>query len=235
MKNRNYLLLVLLLSTTGFAQLPLDCDTSVFKCPAIFEDIKSYNSLLQKYKGHNLQWASAVCNAFPTDNDGVIHFTYIIKSDTTFDIAETKAICANWYNLAFSSDQAIKISTDDMISGSGTYYTIAQTTIPAIVYYKIIRVNASTDIVLRFKDNRIKMDIYCRNYTYISGDSFAQSNHKLFLPSEVYPCISSGSNSDKEVYSVAYINCCCYSLSHAKSFLEYVNKNRNKYIEDNNW
>lgn len=235
MKKIISVILFLSCCTISFCQLPMECDTSKFTCDDIFKDIKYYNTYYSKYQGQNKQWALALCNVFPLDKDGIIHFTYIIKCDSIFDITEVKTICAQWYNIAFTTNNVISINTDDMLSGSGTYYNIAQTTIPAIFYYKIIKVNASTDIALRFKENRIKMDITCRHYTYISGDSFAQSKSELVIPKNAYPFITENSNADKEVYSQAYINCCCHSLSHALSFLDFINKNFNIVAEEDNW
>ncbi|MCQ2348560.1 MAG: hypothetical protein MJZ65_05155 [Paludibacteraceae bacterium] len=228
-------LVFMFLAQIAYCQLSMQCDTTKFRCRDIFNDIQLYNTIYSEYGGQNKQWAYVLRDAFPLDQDGIIHFSYIIKCDTTFDISEIKAICVKWYSIAFTMDNAITINTDNMLSGTGTYYNIAQTTIPAIFYYKIIKLNASTDIALRFKDNRIKMDITCRHYKYISGDSFAQSKSELVIPKNAYPFSPENSNADREVYSQAYINCCCHSLAHALSFLDFINKNFNMVAKENDW
>lgn len=227
---------LLLFSIASYGQLKTDCDTTKFKCPEFFDDAAKYNQILSKYKHTtNKEWAAALKEAFPVDKDGLIHLTYVIKTDSIFDISEMNAICANWYNIAFSSANAITINDGTLISGTGTYYNIAQMTIPAIFYHKIIRLNASTDIELRFKENRIRINILCRHYRYISGDSMGQSVSETIIPGKAYPFVPADSNSNREVYSQAYINCICNSLAHARSFIDYVNKNFNKVADDDNW
>lgn len=237
MKKSLLFLIILLSSHICSAQIATTCDTSKFTCHAIFDDIAKFNRLYVQYKNasNNQEWANVLKKDFPLDHDGIIHFTYIIKCDTTFDISEVNAISSKWYGQAFSSDAAIKINTEDMISGTGTYYSIGQITIPAIVYHKIIRMNASTDIVLRFKENRIKMDITCRHYTYISGDSFGHSKSTLVSPDEAFPFRDTQSNADRAVYAQAYINCCSFSLEHAIDYLKFINQNFNIVAEDEDW
>ncbi len=237
MKKALFIISLLLYNYLAYGQISTTCDTSRFSCRAIIDDIAKFNRLYVRYKNaaNNQEWANVLKNDFPLDRDGIIHFTYIIKCDTIFDINEVKAISTKWYSQAFSSDAAIQINTDNMISGTGTYYNIGQITIPAIVYHKIIRMNASTDIALRFKENRIKMDITCRHYTYISGDSFGHSQSTLVSPNEAFPFSNTQSNADRAVYAQTYINCCSFSLEHAIDFLKFINQNFNIVLEDENW
>lgn len=229
-------LALLLIPIASYGQLKTDCDTTMFKCQEFFDDAARYNTVLAKYKQTtNKEWAAALKEEFPVDKDGLIHLTYIIRTDSAFNIREMNAICANWYNIAFKSANAITINDGNLISGTGTYYDIAQMTIPAVFYHKIIRLNASTDIELRFKENRIRLNIICRHYDYISGDSMGQRVSNTVIPGKAYPFEKADSNSDREVYSVAYINCICNSLGQARSFIDYVNKNFNKVADDDNW
>lgn len=237
MKKHFLIISLLLYNIVAYGQISTTCDTSKFACHAIIDDVAKFNRLYVQYKNaaNNQEWANVLKNDFPLDRDGIIHFTYIIKCDSAFDISEVKDISIKWYGQAFSSDAAIQINTDDMISGTGTYYNIGQITIPAIVYHKIIRMNASTDIALRFKENRIKMDITCRHYTYISGDSFGHAKSTLVSPNNAFPFDNTQSNADRAVYAQAFINCCSFSLEHAIKYLRFINQNFNIVAEDEDW
>ena len=220
------LIISLFFSVYSFGQMSLDCDTTYFQCSKIFKEIKAYNHVYKRFKNDNVDWARALKLVFPTDKDSLLHFTYIVQTDSAVDMNLVKKVCTDWYDIAFSSKQvAIIEQTDNYILGKGLFYTIGQNTIPAFVYYKIIKVNAQIDIIMRFKENRLKFEIIGRHYQYITGDSSGRSNNDLIVPGYVFPFVEMSKPSDTEVYAQSYINFCNNSLSLSRSFLDYLNKN----------
>lgn len=227
-----------LIAIGSYGQMSLECDTTFFQCGNIFQDIIAYNHVYKKQRSDNVRWATVLKNVFPADKDNLLHFTYILKTDSTIDMQHIKKVCSDWYGIAFSSKQsAIKEQTDDYILGAGQFNTIGQTTIPAIVYYKIIKVHAQIDVIMRFKENRIKFDIIGRHYQYISGDSSGRSHNDLIIPGSVFPFAEESNSYDKSVYAQSYINFCNNSLALSRDFLDYLNKNIHPTVveEDNNW
>ena len=238
MKKGIILLFVYLSTLCAYGQMSLDCDTTYFQCSKIFKEIKAYNQVYKRFKDNNIDWATALKFVFPTDKDSLLRFTYIVQTDSAVDMNLVKKVCTDWYDIAFSSKQvAIIEQSDNYILGKGLFYTIGQNTIPAIVYYKIIRVNAQIDIIMRFKENRLKFEIVGRHYQYITGDSSGRSNNDLIVPGYVFPFVEMAKHSDTEVYAQSYINFCNNSLSLSRSFLDYLNKNIHPKTvqEDEDW
>lgn len=222
----------------SYGQMSMECDTTFFKCSEIFQDITSYNAVWKKNKQDNIKWATTLKDVFPLDKDNLLHFTYIIRTDSTIDMDIVKKVCKDWYDIGFSSQKtAIKEQTDNYIYGSGQFSMIGQTTIPAVFYYKIIKVHAQIDVIIRFKENRMKFEIIGRHYQYISADSSGQTHNDLLVPGTVFPFAKEGSQSNREVYSQSYINFCNNSLALSRSFLDYLNKNIHPTViqENDDW
>lgn len=219
----------------SYGQISLDCDTTFFKCSEIFQDINKYNTVWKRNKQDNIKWATTLRGVFPLDKDNLLHFTYIIRTDSTIDMEVVKKVCADWYGIGFSSQtNAIKEQTDNYIVGTGQFNMIGQTTIPAVIYYKIIKVHAQIDVIMRFKENRMKFEIIGRHYQYISGDSTGRSHDDLLVPGTVFPFAEEDKLSHQEVYAQSYINFCNNSLSLARTFLDYLNKNIHPtFIQEN--
>lgn len=226
MKKLFFTLVMCVISVCSFGQMALDCDTTFFKCSEIFQDITKYNIVWQKNKRENIKWATTLRGVFPVDKDNLLHFTYILHTDSAVDMEHVKKVCLEWYNLGFSSKEgSVKEQTENYIYGTGQFFMIGQTTIPAVFYYKIIKVHAQIDVIMRFRENRIKFEIIGRHYKYISGDSTGRSTNDLITPGTVFPFADEGKLSNQEVYAQSYINFCNNSLSLSKSLLDYLNKN----------
>ena len=222
----------------SFAQMSLECDTTFFQCDDIFQDITKYNAVWKRNKQDNIKWATTLRGVFPVDKDNLLHFTYIIRTDSTVDMEQVKKVCTDWYGIGFSSqNSAIKEQTENYILGSGQFNMIGQTTIPAVFYYKIIKVHAQIDVIIRFKENRIRFEIIGRHYQYISGDSSGRSHNDLIVPGTVFPFIETENRYDREVYAQSYINFCNNSLSLSRTFLDYLNKNIHPTViqENDDW
>ena len=238
MKKLFFTLVVCFTAICSYSQMSTECDTSFFKCNEIFQDITRYNTVWSKKKHNNIKWAITLKGVFPLDKNNLLHFTYIIRTDSTLDMDMVKKVCAEWYGIGFSSqNSAIKEETENYILGSGQFNMIGQTTVPALFYYKIIKVHAQIDVIMRFKENRIKFEIIGRHYQYISGDSTGQSHNDLFVPGTVFPFVEEDSPSTKEVFSQSYINFCNNSLYLSRSFLDYLNKSIHPSViqENDDW
>lgn len=228
-------LILCFITICSYGQMSLECDTTFFKCSEIFQDITKYNTVWQRNKQDNIKWANTLRGVFPVDKDNLLHFTYIVRTDSTINMEQVRKVCADWYGIGFSSQaSAIKEQTDNHILGTGRYNMIGQITIPAVFYHKIIKVHAQIDVIIRFKENRIKFEIIGRHYQYISGDSSGRSHNDLIVPGNVFPFEEVENRYDREVYAQSYINFCNNSLSLSRTFLDYLNKNiRPTVIQEN--
>lgn len=238
MKKLLTIVILCITSLSSYGQMSMECDTTFFKCGEVFQDITKYNTVWKGNKQDNIKWATTLRTVFPLDKDNLLHFTYIIRTDSTLEMEVVRKVCTDWYGIGFSSqNSAIKEQTENYILGSGQFNMIGQTTIPAVFYYKIIKVHAQIDVIMRFKENRIKFEIIGRHYQYISGDSSGSSHNDLLVPGTVFPFAEEKKLSNKEVFSQSYINFCNNSLSLSRSFLDYLNKNIHPVFiqEDDDW
>ena len=237
MKKLTTILVLCVIAICSYGQMPMDCDTSYFQCSEIFQDITKYNVVWKKCKQDNIKWATTLRGVFPVDKDNLLHFTYVVRTDSVVDMEQVKKVCADWYGIAFNSTSAIKEQSENYILGTGQFNMIGQTTIPAVVYYKIIKVHAQIDIIMRFKENRLKFEIIGRHYQYISGDSSGRSHNDLIVPGNVFPFEEVNNNHDRAVYAQSYINFCNNSLALSRSFIDYLNKNihTSSIQADDNW
>jgi len=238
MKKLFFTLIVCFMTICMYGQMSMECDTTFFKCSEILQDITKYNTVWESNRKDNVKWATILRDVFPLDKDNLLHFTYIIRTDSIFDMEVVKKICTDWYGIGFTSQKsAIKEQAENYILGSGQFNMIGQTTIPAVFYYKIIKVHAQIDVIMRFKENRIKFEIIGRHYQYISGDSNGRSQNDLLVPGTVFPFVEEEKQSSKEVFSQSYINFCNNSLSLSRSFLDYLNKNIHPTFiqDDDDW
>ena len=215
-------------------QEPEQNEPLVFQSEAFSNDLALFVETCSKYNNAKLKkWAQDLNSHFTTDDNGAIHLEYVINANHDFDIETIKTYAVGWFNVAFSGANAITSMTDNSIAATGRLVGIAQKTVNAIYYAKSITVNADIDVVLRFKENRIKIDTYIRHYQYISGDSMMKGKNDLITCGSVFPVVND--KTDDQVYACAFINSLDHSFGKIKSFIEYMNKpavNSDKSEED---
>ncbi len=206
-----------------------------FECVAFDNDIALFREICGKYNNYKLKkWAQELNNHFTTDDTGAIHLEYVIMANQDFDIERIKTYAIGWFNQAFSGANAIQAMPDNSISATGTLVGIAQKSVNAIYYAKSITISADIDVILRFKENRIKIDTYIRHYKYISGDSMMKSKNTLIVCGEVFPVVNE--KTDDQVYACAFINSLDNSFGKIDSFLKYMNRPAvNVQNEEEDW
>ena len=206
-----------------------------FVSEAFNNDIATFREICGKYNNNKLKkWAQELNSHFSTDDTGAIHLEYVIIANQDFDIEHIKTYAIGWFNQAFYGANAIKATTDNSISATGTLIGIAQKSKNAIYYAKTITISADIDVILRFKENRIKIDTFIRHYNYISGDSMMKSTNKLVVCGDVFPVVNE--NTDDQVYACAFINSLDNSFGKIDSFIKYMNRPAvNVQNEDEDW
>lgn len=197
---------------------------------ADYEKLLSYTNS-KGYQNHDRECAKDMLADFPLDRNGSIHLEYIITCDSGYDMEKIMETSYDWFNYAFSSAEASvsKYDTQNgIITARGSYANIGQFNLNAVYYAKVVRVGADTDVILRFKDNKIKIDVMIRIYRMISGESTMRSNNSLVNVADVYPA---NPNSDNKVaYARAFINSYSYSMDKVKKYIEFLNDNMNNEI-----
>jgi len=206
-----------------------------FVCEAFDNDIATFREICGKYNNYKLKkWAQELNSHFTTDDTGAIHLEYVLMANHSYDIEQVKTYAIGWFNQAFSGANAIKAMTDNSISATGTLVGIAQKSVNAIYYAKSITVSADIDVILRFKENRIKIDTYIRHYKYISGDSMMKSKNTLITCGDVFPVVND--KTDDQVYACAFINSLDNSFGKIDSFIKYMNRPAvNVQNEEEDW
>ena len=195
-----------------------------------YEKLLSYTNS-KGYSNLDRECAKDMLADFPLDRNGAIHLEYIITCDSGYDREKIMETSYDWFNYVFSSAEAAvsKYDTQNgIITARGSYANIGQFNLNAVYYAKVVRVGADTDVILRFKDNKVKIDVIIRNYRMISGESTMRSNNSLVNVADVYPA---NPNSDNKVaYARAFINSCSYSMDKVKKYIEFLNDNMNNEI-----
>lgn len=214
---------------------PVEVKPLSFVSDAFDNDIATFRDICGKYNNNKLKkWAQELNSHFTTDDTGAIHLEYVIMANQDFDIEHIKTYAIGWFNQAFSGVNAIKATTDNSISATGILVGISQKSVNAIYYAKTITVSADIDVILRFKENRIKIDTYIRHYKYISGDSMMKSKNTLIVCGEVFPVVNE--KTDDQVYACAFINSLDNSFGKIDSFIKYMNRPAvNVQNEDEVW
>lgn len=170
--------------------------------------------------------AMQILSEFPLDKNGAIHLEYIITCNENYDMKQVMETSYDYFNYVFSSADATVKRYDienGIITARGFYSNIGQSNLNAIYYVKLVRISAYTDIILRFKDNKIKIDVIIRNYKMVSGESTMRSENLLVSVNDVYPANPESNN--KIAYATAFVNSYYYSIDKVKKYIEFLNNN----------
>lgn len=210
-----------------------------FSCPQFKSDYETILNLADKHSGADREWAKSILSNFPLDQNGAIHLEYIITCNQNLDIEQVMKTSYDWFNYSFSSaEQAVKGYDVEkgIIKARGSYLDLAQFNLNAVYYAKLVRVSADTDVILKFKDNKIKIDVIVRNYKMIMANSAMQSRNSLVAVSDVFPVNSSSDN--KVAYSRAFINSYAHSMDKVKKYIEFMTENMggsSVFYDEDDW
>lgn len=231
-------LIVVTFSANGQATLDTLIETKeevpyVFGCEKFIEDYNVFQGIVKDYYNYTqLQMAKKIKDTISVDKNGAIHLDYVINCNQDFDIQKAMETSVEYFNYAFSNAaSAIQRCDYDeaIIIAHGTYSNIAQYNLNLLYYVKIVKLSADTDIVIRFKNNRIRIEATIRHYRIISADSFLSSKNDLVQVGSVYPY----SESDNKIaYARAFLNGCLSSFDKIAKYIEFMNSNMEKSTTD---
>jgi len=225
-----------------FAQTQATDTTTKQKVPYVFvankfkNDYQKVIGMKSRFDTYHKRWAQELAKQFPVDKNGAIHLDYIIVCNQELDIQKTMEVSVGYFDYAFSSSNAIERCDYEhsIIVAHGRYSKIAEDNTNAIYYFKSVTINVDTDIVIRFKENRIRMEVIIRHYNIISADSLLNSKNALVSVNEVFPFEDSG---DKYAYARAFINSYANSFDKIDKYIEYMNANMTDAFDmsDDEW
>ena len=90
MKRITFLILSCMISCMTFAQ--------TWSSPEFDSDLAKYNEVAKKYKSSgNKKWSQMLLEAFPVTSENTIKYQYVIKSDSTFNVADISNSLLSWY------------------------------------------------------------------------------------------------------------------------------------------
>lgn len=196
-----------------------------FSSYKVSEDYNKLLELKKKFGRNNQKWALALNDEFGVDKNGAIHLDYVIESDTTFDISTAMECSLKYFEYAFSNKSSIKRCDYEagVIIGSGKYYNIGQYNINAIYYAKTVKIHAEVDIIIRFKEGKIRIEAMIRHFNLISGDSLMQGNNTLVTIANAFPCNPKSDN--KNAYAMAFINSFANCYGMIVDYVKFMNNN----------
>ena len=216
--------------------IPAYFDTTTFYCSNLAKDIKYYNHFEKKYSdGSQMdRWAMGIKTVYPKDESDRLHFSYIMKTDAVLNIEKVKKICNDWYDEIFPYCQIFSVEkNDNCIKGRGKYEILSELPISA---GKRVTNHALVDIVISFKENRIKLDIIGCQYQFYIEYSGNRTIINYYTPGSVWPFVEEYKIYNSSEFAESYINSqyvfaesyimfCNRSISLACSLINYLNKN----------
>lgn len=216
----------------------------IFTSEQLDTDYSGIVSFKQRYDGRTKTWASELAKEFPTDDNGCISYEYIFTYADSLNIQTIIDKTIEWVNYNYSSTKAIdKISREDgseTIVISADLGKIASQSAIDIFYAKTAEIRADIELLIRFKEGRLKIKSLIRHYQYISADSFLTAKDILVSPNQVYP-FRENTNikglGDKNVCSLAFINATANVIGTCVEYKRFLNKEFSKSttFDDDNW
>lgn len=212
-----------------------------FTSESIDKDSATFSEMMSKYKKRgNIKWAENLSQEFTVDENKILAFKNIITYSDSVYVDNIMDKTIEWVNYNFTGPEAIKSidreSDVKTIVIEASLGKVAQNTVNLIYYVKKIDVYADMQMIIKFKDNRLRIETYTKEYTFNSGDSFLTGKHYIINPGNVFPFSDDkASIGDDVTYAVAYINTVDNLIRFNRSYKDFLNKEfkkTNLYISD---
>lgn len=218
-----------------------------FWCEQLDNDYQTLFNYKNMYGNKTKKWAYALSDTLGVDDNKCVSHSYVIQFPEELNTDKIINTTIEWVNYKFSSaESAIKsIDRDNDVKTiiiHGSLGIIAQQSFIDLFYSKKVLVKADIDIVIKIKDNRLKITSMVKDYNYISGDSFMTGKNLLVKPGEAYPfdCVTEDIKGlcDETVLCLSYINSNANTIGICIDYKDFMNKEFNKITiidEDENW
>lgn len=200
--------------------------SQTWTCDNIKTDIEIFNGAK---KGNN-KWAEAIMPRFPLNKDNELETVYVITCSDSIPRLELIALTEGWLGTVFAKarDQ-IKVSNEDQIVCTGSLGQVAFEQ----KYIGATRVLAPLEIVVLYKDNRVRLSIMTKNYS-MAYANIGQLESGAINIANTFPFDKNSKH--KGAYAIAYINTVGKHLNLALGFLDYLNKHSSdNKREESDW
>ena len=189
-----------------------------FTCAQYETDAKRWQDIEQLFKRQGwAQWALAVKDAFPLNNDRSIQFKYVIASDVACSQKQLTDLVQKWITLEhpnvlpLPSGQTVDLKVQTLWDNVAHSYRV----------FSAAYVSAKSETFVEFKENRLRITVTVSRYVMGAASPF-QINSDTPLVGDCYPFDLNGKW--KNVLAKAYINSNQKALDQVASLLNYLNR-----------
>lgn len=189
-----------------------------FTCAQYETDAKRWQDIEQLFKRQGWsQWALAVKDAFPLNNDRSIQYRYVLSSDVPCSQKRLTELVQKWITLEhpnvlpLPADQTIDLKVQTLWDNVAHSYRV----------FSAAYVSAKSETFVEFKENRLRITVTVSRYVMGAANPF-QVNSDTPLVGDCYPFDLNGKW--KNVMAMAYINSNQKALDQVASLLNYLNR-----------
>ena len=216
MKRITFLILSCMISCMTFAQ--------TWSCPEFDSDLAKYNEVAKKYKSSgNKKWSQMLLEAFPVTSENTIKYQYVIKSDSTFNVADISNSLLSWYKTKTPNAVPNASGSPEHLSVIAVLQNVGR----AIGYMNATFISAREEITVAIKENRVRATVTVLNYFGANTWNGVES----IAPGGCYPVNAKGSQKDS--HAMAFINCHSDAINTIAGLIKYLNNNTKTIMEGN--
>lgn len=197
-----------------------------FASKQLNDDIETWKYTADNHKNDLHDWAKAVYQAFPLNSDHIIRHAYVINARDSFNIKSVMALTRIWFDKAFTTaGDSVALYDEDrhLIIAHANLVGMAD----AHGFRNLEATNSEShvtiplDIIIQFKENRIRYITKIDHYVLNSSDWVRDIVNQITPVSECYPADEKGKHRDS--FSRACINGHAKCLSSCQDLINYYN------------
>ena len=219
------IVLVLTINVTAKAQ-------NIFECRKLDVDYNRVVTYKKAFNGRLKAWATRLAKDFPVDDNNCISYESIITYPDSLDIQMIMDKTIEWSHYQYSSSDAIKRiergSGSESILITATLGKVGSLSSVDLFYAKVAEIRADIEVLIRFREGRLKIKTLVRHYNYSSGDSMLNGKSIMVSPGEVYPVNDDIPDIkglvDRTVCYLAFINSTAHVIETCADYKKFLEK-----------
>lgn len=201
-----------------------------FACAQYETDAKRWQEIEQVFQPQGwTQWALAVKDAFPLNNDRSIRYQYVLASDEACSQKRLTEMVQNWVSLEHPNALPLPVAQTVDLKVQALWDDIAHSN----RLFSATSVTAKAETFLEFKENRLRVTVTVTRYVLGAAGPF-HSNADTQQVSECFPFDLNGKW--KNVMAMAYVNSNQKALNQVGRLLDYLNRQASTSVKtDKDW
>lgn len=189
-----------------------------FTCAQYETDAKRWLDIEQLFRRKGwTQWALAVKDAFPLNNDRSIQYKYVLTSDAPCSQKRLTELVQKWITLEHPNMSPLPSGETVNLKVQTIWDNVAHSNGLLSATY----VTAKSETFVEFKEDRLRVTITVSRYVMGAASPF-QTNSGTALVGDCYPFDLNGKW--KNVLAMAYVNSNQKALEQVEGLLSYLNR-----------